>query len=220
MTHVVHPYAHRIGILRDWRSRWFRSGKEYRKILREDVLLRAFLEKHLKGLSVASVEIERGGKETKIILKTARPGMLIGRQGEGTQRIKVAIAKFLSKNKIEMKEFRLEVEEVRFPESNAAVVAEMMREGLERRFPFRRVLKQTMDKVMANKEVKGARFAVSGRLGGAEMSRKEEIKKGMLPLQTLRADVEFARARAVLPYGSIGVKVWIYKGEKFEQDSK
>ncbi len=217
MTHTVHPYAHRLGILRDWKSRWFGVGKEYRVALKSDVLMREYLVKKLKGFYVSSVEIERSGKVLKIIIKTARPGMIIGRQGEGTVRLKNDLNRFIFKHKISVKELRLEVEEIRSPEADASVVAQMISTGLARRLPFRRVLKQTMDKVMANKEVHGARFSISGRLGGAEMGRKEEIKKGMLPLQTLRADIDFARERAVLPYGTIGVKVWIYKGEIFSE---
>lgn len=218
MTHTVHPYAHRLGILRGWKSRWF-DGNRYRDLLRGDVLLRDFLAKRLKGFHVASIEIERSGKKIKVIVRTARPGMVIGRQGEGSAKLKTEIERFLKKNKISYDELKLEIDEVRFPESNAAVVARMVAEGLERRLPFRRVLKQAIDKVMANKGVKGVRIAISGRLGGAEMSRREEVKRGMVPLQTFRADVDFNSTRAVLSYGSIGVKVWIYKGEVFADDT-
>jgi small subunit ribosomal protein S3 len=114
-----------------------------------------------------------------------------------------------------MPEVKLDIEEVRSPESSASIVGQMVVEGLEKRMPFRRVMKQTADKVMANRDVKGVRIIASGRLGGAEMARKEETKKGRIPLQTLRADIDFAREKAVLPYGSIGVKVWIYRGEVF-----
>src|SRR3990167_1346780 len=116
-----------------------------------------------------------------------------------------------------MPEFPLDIEEVRSPESNAAIVAHMVAEGLEKRMPFRRVLKQTIEKVMANRDVLGVRIAISGRLGGAEMSRREEHKKGRIPLQTFRADIDFAREKAYLPYGVIGVKVWIYRGDIFEK---
>jgi len=220
MSHVVHPYAHRLGILRDWKSRWFRRGKEYRDSLKNDVYIYEFLKKRLKGFYAGAVEIERSGEMLKVIIKTARPGMLIGRQGEGAAHLKEELSSYMRKRKMHVKDVRIEIEEIRFPESNARVVAQMIVEGLERRLPFRRVLKQTMDKVKANKEVKGARFAISGRLGGAEMSRSEEIKSSRLPLQTFRADVEFAREIAVLPYGTIGVKVWVYKGEKFSEKSQ
>src|SRR3989338_4207199 len=189
MTHVVHPYAHRLGILRDWKSRWFARGKNYSGFLREDVLVREYLEKTLKGFYVAGIEIERNNKAMKIIVKTARPGMIIGRQGEGTIKIKAGLEKMMKKSKISASGVRIEIEEVRFPETNAAVVGHMIVEALSKRLPFRRILKQTLDKVMANKRVLGARIEVSGRLGGAEIARSESLKRGMIPLQTLRADV-------------------------------
>lgn len=219
MTHVVHPHALRLGIIRGWKSRWF-SRRQYKELLRSDVLLREFLEKHLKGMHVSSIEMERKSDSLKIIVKTARPGILIGRQGEGSTRLKEKIERFLRKKKLFSDNVRLDIEEVRFPEANAAVVAGMVAEALERRLPFRRVLKQTADKVMANKSVKGVRIALSGRLGGAEMGRREEVKQGMIPLQTLRADIDFARARAVLSYGTIGVKVWVYKGDVFSENQE
>lgn len=221
MTHNVHPYAHRLGIIRDWKSRWFNTGKKYKEFLRIDVLLREYLTKRLRGFYIASIEMERNGDMLKVIVKTARPGMIIGRQGEGSQKLKKEIQKFVTKLNSSATEIKLEIEEVRFPESNAAVVGHMIAEALEKRLPFRRILKQSIEKVMANKQVKGARIALSGRLGGAEMGRKEEVKRGRIPLQTFRADVDFARERATLPYGTIGIKVWIYKGDIFaDQDQR
>lgn len=220
MSHVVHPYAHRLGIIRDWKSRWFGVGAEYATLLKSDVLLRRFLEKRLHGMYVGAVEIERNGKVFRLILKTSRPGMLIGRSGEGSIRLKHDIEKFLRSRKLYSGDLRLDIEEVRSPESSAAIVAQMVVEGLEKRMPFRRVLKQTADKVMAVRDVQGVRIAISGRLGGAEMSRSEEIKKGNIPLQTFRADVDFARDKAITKLtGSIGVKIWIYKGQIFTDDT-
>ena len=120
----------------------------------------------------------------------------------------------------EVPNIKIDIEEVRSPESNAAIVGQMIAEGLEKRFPFRRILKQTAEKVIANRDVKGVRIAVSGRLGGAEMSRREQLKKGRIPLQTFRADIDFAREKAYLPYGVIGIKVWIYRGKIFSQKQK
>lgn len=223
MTHVVHPYSQRLGIIRDWKSRWFvRDQKQYREYLKADTVLREWLKKRLKGMYVADIEIERGAGTLRIIVKTARPGMLIGRSGEGVQKLHKEIAKKLSALKLtDSPEVKLDVEEIRNPEANAHIVAEMVVESLEKRMPFRRVLKQTVEKVIANREVKGVRIALAGRIGGAEMSRSEEIKKGRIPLQTLRADIEFARAEAYLAYtGLVGVKVWIYKGDVFEDDDQ
>lgn len=220
MTHIVHPYAHRLGIIRDWKSRWLYDKKKYKPFLRTDVLLREFLVKRLRGMYVASIEIERNNMVLRVIIKTARPGMIIGRQGDGATALKKEVQEFLRKRKTPLQEIKLDIEEVRSPESNAAVVSQMIAEGLEKRLPFRRVMKQALDKVIANRSVKGVKIALSGRLGGADMSRREKIKWGMIPLQTFRADVDFAREKAFLPYGTIGVKVWIYKGEVFSSEKK
>ncbi len=221
MTHVVHPYSHRLGIIRDWKSRWFGDKEQYKAFLKGDVLLREYLEKRLKGMYVSTIEMERGEKSLKVIIKTSRPGVIIGKSGEGSVKLKTDMLKQANRLKIEMpEEFKINIEEIRSPESNASIVSKMVAEGLEKRLPFRMVMKQTIEKVMANRDVKGAKISLSGRLGGAEMSRKEGVKRGGIPLQTFRADIDFAKERAVLPYGTIGVKVWIYKGEVFEKDKK
>jgi small subunit ribosomal protein S3 len=223
MTHVVHPYAHRLGIIRDWKSRWFAgTPKQYRENVMIDTTIRRFLKKRLRGMYITSVEIERTRQAIRVLIKTSRPGMVIGRGGEGTQKLTKEITDAIRVVKDAPKlPVKLDIEEVRSPESHAPVVAYMIAEGLEKRQTFRRVLKQTVEKVMANRDVQGVRIAVSGRLGGAEMSRQEEIKRGRVPLQTLRADIDFAREIAYLPYGVIGVKVWIYRGDIFDtKDSK
>lgn len=217
MSHTVHPYSHRLGILRGWKSKWFaHAHSQYRSFLKGDILIREYLEKRLRGNYVSEIIMERNSDSLKVIIKTSRPGILIGRQGEGTTKLKKDLTSFMEKKGLSVKNLKVEIEEVRYPDTNASIIAQMIAEGLERRLPFRRVLKQTMEKVMANKSVKGARFLIGGRLGGAEMSRKEGLKRGMVPLQTFRADIDFARERAILPYGSIGIKVWINKGEVFE----
>jgi small subunit ribosomal protein S3 len=223
MTHVAHPYSQRLGIIRDWKNRWFvRDRKTFREYLKADTLLREYLVKRLKGMYVADIEIERGQGTLHVVIKTARPGMIIGRSGEGVQRLNKDIQKKLASLKLkETPTLKLDIEEVRSPESNAQVVAQMVVEGLEKRMPFRRILKQTVDKVMATRGVEGVRIALAGRVGGSEMARYEEIKKGRVPLQTLRADIDYARDEAYLAYtGLVGVKVWIYKGEVFEEKEK
>ena len=218
MSHSVHPYSHRLGILRDWKSRWFGADKKLREYLKCDVLLREYLEKKLRGMYVSSIEIERSEKAMRVILKTSRPGMIIGRSGEGATKLRTDIQNFIKNHKlVSGQELKVDIDEVRSPESNAAIVGYMVAEGLEKRLPFRRVLKQTVDKVMANRDVQGVRIALSGRLGGADMARQEELKKGRIPLQTLRADIDFAREKAHMTYGDIGIKVWIYKGEIFKK---
>jgi len=221
MTHVVHPYAHRLGIIRDWKSRWFADKKTYTQNLRGDVLLREFLQKKLRGMYISSIQIERDQKTMKVMIHTSRPGMVIGRSGEGMQKIRTAIGKFARQTKINLPaDFKLDVVEVQNPETDAAIVAAMVAEGLEKRLPFRRVLKQAVEKTMAARGVQGAKIALSGRLGGADMARKESVKKGGIPLQTLRADIDFARERANMTYGVVGIKVWIYKGLVFDEKTE
>ena len=217
MTHVVHPYVQRIGINRDWRSRWFTTDpKQFREYLRVDAMIRKFLNVRLKGMSVDTIEIERDQKSVRIIIKTARPGLVIGRSGEGAVKLKKEIDMMFRKAKLTSKpEIKLDVEEIRSPESSASIVGQMIAEGLEKRLTFRRVMKMTIEKVMANRDVEGVKILLSGRLGGADMARREELKKGRIPLQTLRADIDFARVTARLPYGAIGIKVWIYRGQVF-----
>jgi small subunit ribosomal protein S3 len=222
MTHTVHPYAHRLGIIRDWKSRWFaKTPLEYRTNVMVDSAIRRFLKKRLRGMYVTSVEIERAQNAIRVLIKTSRPGLVIGRGGEGSQKLTKEIDALIRTVKGASKlSVKLDIEEVRSPESQSPVVAYMVAEGLEKRQTFRRVLKQTVEKVMANRDVQGVRIAISGRLGGAEMSRQEEIKRGRVPLQTLRADIDFAREIAYLPYGVIGIKVWIYRGEIFEKEKE
>ncbi len=217
MTHVVHPYVHRIGINRGWRSRWFTTDpKQFREYLRVDAMIRKFLDKRLKGMSVDTIEIERDQKSVRIIIKTARPGLVIGRSGEGAVKLKKEIDMLFRKAALTSKpEIKIDVEEIRSPESSASIVGQMIAEGLEKRLTFRRVMKMTIEKVIANRDVEGVKILLSGRLGGADMARKEELKKGRIPLQTLRADIDFARVTARLPYGAIGIKVWIYRGQVF-----
>jgi len=217
MTHVAHPYVQRLGIIRDWKSRWF-SGepKKYREYLRTDAAVRKLLEKKLRGMYVSSIEIERNQKVYRIVISTSRPGLIIGRSGEGATKLRKEVDLLMRTLKLTDKpEIKIDIEELRSPETSASIVGQMVVEGLEKRMPFRRVMKQTAEKVMANRDVKGVRIIASGRLGGAEMARKEELKRGRIPLQTLRADIDFSRETAILPYGTIGVKVWIYRGDIF-----
>jgi small subunit ribosomal protein S3 len=221
MSKIVHPYAHRLIILRDWKSRWFADPKKYCLYLKGDVLLREYLEKKLRGMYVSSVEIERSEKTTRFIIKTSRPGLIIGRNGEGATKLKEDILKKMEKLCLKRPEdFKLEIFEITNPEADAAIVAYMIAEGLEKRMPYRRVIKQIIEKVMSARGVEGARVLLSGRLGGAEIARSEELKRGSIPLQTFRADIDFKRERAVLPYGTIGVKVWIYRGKIFAEKGK
>ena len=221
MSQVSHPYGYRLVTLRDWKSRWFSSKQnQYRDLLRADVLIREFLEKRLKGMFVSDIEFERGRKATRLLLHTSRPGMLIGRSGDGATKLRTDILKFMRRNSIDIPtDFKIDIVEVQEPEANAMIVAQMIEESLRRRMPFRRVIKQMIEKVMAMKSVKGARIVVSGLVGGsASMSRKEQVKRGPIPLQFIRADIDYA-ALPVAQMG-IGIKVWINKGDSLELEAK
>jgi small subunit ribosomal protein S3 len=216
MTHTVHPYSHRLGIIRDWKSRWFGVKNKYKEFLKSDVLLREYLEKKFRGFYVSNVEMERGEKVLRIIIETSRPGMIIGRSGDGAVKLKADILKFIARNKLSTGgEVKVDIKEIKSPESNASIVAQMIADGLEKRLPFRRVVKQMVEKVMANRDVKGVRVILSGILGGNSMARTEMIKKGRVPLQTFRADIDYSQCTARLTLGAVGVKVWIYKGDIF-----
>ncbi len=221
MSKIVHPYAHRLVILRDWKSRWFATDKKYQAYLQGDVLLRLFLERKLRGFYVSSIEMERSQKSTRLIIKTSRPGMIIGRSGESMVRLRGDVMKFLKKNNIVIpEELKIDIIEVTNPDADAKIIGFAIAEGLEKRMPYRRVLKTIVEKIMSARGVKGARIVIGGRLGGAEIARTEEIKRGSIPLQTFRADIDFAKEKAHLPYGDIGIKVWIYRGQIFEKDNK
>lgn len=225
MTHRVHPYIFRIGQTKGWKSRWF-SRRKFPLYLWEDLALRHELEERLRQSHVEGIEIERFPRLLHVIVKAARPGLIIGRGGEGAEKLKQTIQRFLKKlerrfgDVEEKRELKLTIEEVRIPESYAAIAAQMVVDEIEKRVMFRRVLKRALDKVAAAKEVKGVKIALKGRLDGAEMARYEWAKRGRIPLQTLRADVDYAGKTAHTTYGTIGVKVWIYKGDIFENKVK
>jgi len=216
MGHKVNPTGLRLGITTTWKSRWF-SDKDYTKKLKEDVQIRDFVMKKWKAAAIADVEIERNAATIKLIIKTSRPGVLIGRGGTGIGDMGDIIKKkFFAGKKTDLK---IEAQEIRQFEENASLVAQNVAEQMEKRIPFRRILKSSLDQVEKNRNVKGVKIEVSGRLGGAEMSRREWLSRGTVPLHTLRADIDFSKATAYTTYGTIGVKVWIYKGEVFNNDN-
>lgn len=213
MGQKINPRGLRVGVTTNWKSRWF-SKKEYAKQLREDIEIRRMIESRLRNAAIGSVEIERSSGVVKIIIKTARPGIIIGRGGTGIEDLKKLIKeRFFKVRKIDLK---VEIEEIKISEENAMVLAQNIAEQIEKRVPYRRVLKGIIDQAMEGRKIKGIKIEVAGRLGGAEISRREWLSKGMLPLHTLRADVDFAKIGAKTTYGMIGVKVWVYRGEKFE----
>ena len=218
MGQKTHPMALRIGIFRGWASKWF--ALDYKERLREDILLREWLRKRLRRSFVNEILIDRSGATIKVHISTSRPGMLIGRGGAGIEELKRTVLKKLEelrKQKVNPVDIRIEVQEARNADSQAALVAQSVAEQLERRLPFRRVLKRTLERTMASPGVGGARIAIAGRLGGSDMSRREWIADGKVPLHTFRADVDFAQETAYTTWGTIGVKVWLYKGEVFKE---
>ena len=219
MGRKVHPFIFRMGIVNNWKSRWF-NRKKYKNLLEQDIKLRDFVMKKLSKASINLVEIERSANLLNIIIATSRPGLVIGRGGSGIEDLKQELKKIVRQNDPESAktEIRLEVEEIRQPNSKAAIVAQDMATQIEKRMPYRRVIKQSLDKIMQNHEVQGAKIMVKGRLNGAEIARKEWLKKGRISLQTLRANIDYAQATAYTTYGTIGIKVWICKGEVFDED--
>lgn len=212
MGQKTSPTSFRIGINKDWSSRWF-SRRKYEEYLKDDIAARNFLNKKLKNMAVDRIELERSADSLNIIIYTARPGLIIGRGGTGAEELKIALNKLLKKKMA----VRLEIQEIKNPESSASIMAESIVDQIEKRVPYRRVMKQAISKIMANKDVQGVKVQIGGRLDGAEIARSEHLEEGSLPLQTLRADIDFARATAMTTYGTVGVKVWIYKGEVFEK---
>ncbi len=215
MGQKISPTSLRLGIHKDWASRWF-GGSKYVGFLKDDVAVRAFLGKRLKNMAVDRIDIERGNDAVRITIYTARPGLIIGRGGTGAQELQAAIAKLLKKQNVSA---HLDIQEIKNPDASAAIVAESIIDQIEKRIPYRRILKQTLAKIISNREVKGAKIRLSGRLDGAEIARTEHLEEGSLPLQTLRANIDFAKATAVTTYGTVGVKVWIYKGEVFDREA-
>jgi len=214
MGHKVNPIGFRIGITQDWKSKWF-SKREYKKNLKDDIEIRSGISKKWKAAFISDVEIERSAKMIRVVIKTARPGVLIGRGGSGIEDIKNYVQNnfFQSNKNINLK---VDIQEVKSMEESAAIIAQNIADQLEKRMPFRKVMKSSLEQISKNKKIKGVKISLSGRLGGAEMSRREWAAKGTLPLHTMRADIDFYRATAYTTYGTLGVKVWLYKGEVFE----
>ena len=240
MAHKVHPKIFRIKEISDWNSRGF-YNRNLAKYLEEDFKIRELIRKRLKDCALDSIEIERFPGKINVIINTARPGLIIGRGGRGAEEIRKNLEKeiFLSASSFKPKkntysleegtkraslkkenrklpEIKIEIKGIREIWASPNLVVEWIAQRLEKRIHFRRVIKQTMDKIMSVKTVKGARIEVSGRLGGAEIARREWLQKGNLPRQTIRANIDYGSGFARCSYGVIGVKVWIYKGEKFE----
>lgn len=214
MGHRVHPKAYRIREMSDWDSRGF--YKKPAKLLEEDFKVREFLKEKLSRVGIEKIEIERFSNKLNIIISSARPGLIIGRGGEGVELLKKELEqKVLDKDIGGKKELRIEIREIRDPWTSASLSAQWVAQQIEKRVAYRRVLKRALSKIVSHKEIQGARIQLSGRLNGAEIARREWLGSGKLPRQTIRADIDYALVEAFCNYGVIGVKVWIYKGEKF-----
>jgi len=218
MAHKVHPKSFRIKGTEDWNIRGF-YGKKMPQYLEEDFLIKDFLRNKLSEASVSSLEIEHSANKLNIIIESARPGIIIGRGGGGVEELKKAIELKIQR-KIKggtKREIRIEIREMKNPWISAPLVAQWAAQQIEKRIPFRQVLKKGIERVMQNKEVKGIRMELSGRLNGVEIARKEWLRQGRLPRNTIRADIDYNQHEAHCTYGAIGIKVWIYKGEKFDK---
>ncbi len=209
MGQKVHPTGFRLGIIKDWEAHWF-AEKEYTRLLHEDISLRKMIQQQLKDASVSRIEIERSANQIVVTIHTAKPGIVIGKSGAKVEELRHKLEEKTGKK------VRVNINEIRQPELDANLVARSIAEQLERRVAFRRAMKQAVTRSM-QRGAKGVKVIVSGRLGGAEMSRREREVAGKVPLHTLRADIDFGIAEALTTFGVIGVKVWIYKGEVLPQ---
>lgn len=217
MGQKVHPKGLRLGIIKSWDGRWY-ADRGYSELLHEDILIRRFIKEELADAGVSQIEIEKTANRVKVIIHTSKPGIVIGRRGAGVDELKVKLEKLVNSlgekgpGKLTKKQVQVSIQEIKQPDLDAKLVAKNVAAQLAKRFPFRRAMKQAIDRSL-RAGAKGIKIACSGRLGGAEIARSEGQKAGKIPLHTLRADIDYALTEAFTTYGQIGVKVWIYKGE-------
>lgn len=210
MGRKVHPVGFRLNVTKNWESRWFAKGKDYRENLTQDFAIRKLIYKDAEKAGVSRIEVERFPGKVKVVVHTAKPGILIGRKGESVKKIRTDLEALTGK-KID-----LEIKEIKSPDVDALLVAQNLAGQIERRVSYRRAMKRALQQAM-RQGAQGIKVEVQGRLSGAEMARSVWLREGRVPLQTLRADIEFARSEALTTYGRIGVKVWVYKGEVLAQ---
>jgi small subunit ribosomal protein S3 len=208
MGHKVNPTGIRLGITKDWTSKWFANSKNYPEFLRTDLNVRSFLQKKLAQASVSRIQIERPARNARITIHTARPGLVIGKKGEDIEKLRREVSDMMNVP------VHINIEEVRKPELDATLVAQSIAQQLEKRIMFRRAMKRAVGNAM-RLGAQGIKINVAGRLNGAEIARSEWYREGRVPLHTLRADIDYGFAEAVTTYGVIGIKVWIFKGEVF-----
>lgn len=208
MGQKADPHGLRIGIIRSWPSVWFARGRKYREFFLDDVRIRIFIRERLKDAGISEIDIERG-KDTLVTIRTSKPGVVIGKQGAAIEELRSELEKRFSGS------FRVDIREVRNPDADAEVIAETIKGQIERRMPYRRAAKMALEKAMQGSAL-GIKISVAGRLNGVEIARRELFREGNVPLQTLRANVQYAVRHAVTKYGTIGVCVWVYKGMVFK----
>lgn len=223
MGQKIKPTSLRLGVIGDWNARWFPKRLEFRTLLEEDVLLRKLIDEKIGQAGIDRVVIERVGDSCRVYIKAAKPGLIIGRSGKGIEDLKKLIEKKLNalriKNKLKkVTGLSLNIEELKRTDISASVEAQNMAKEIERRMPFRRIMKKHLEGILQHREVKGGKIRMGGRLNGAEIARNETLSKGTIPLQTLRANIDYGEATAFTTYGTIGIKVWINKGEVFSKD--
>lgn len=210
MGQKVNPNGFRLGITHTWKSTWFaKSGRKYRELFLEDTRVRRYIHDRLKDAGISKIEIDRS-KKVFVIIHTSKPGVVIGKQGAAIEKLSQDLSRTFGKN------FEVNIQEVRNPDMDAEVIAEAIAGQLQRRMPYRRAAKMAIEKAM-QAGAKGIKISVSGRLNGAEIARSEFFKDGNIPLQTLRANVQFARRHAATTYGTLGIKVWVYSGMVFKK---
>lgn len=227
MGQKIQPFSYRLGIINNWTSRWMPKNLKFKHQLEEDVIIRKIVNEKIGLAGIVRIEIERGTDNNyKVFIKAAKPGLVIGRGGKGIEELSKAIeqrlkALFEKRGKKDAKlSLSLNVEELKRSEISAQYIGQCIAWDLEKRLPFRRTIKKYLESIMQNREVQGAKIKLSGRLDGAEIARREWLAKGKLPLQTLRANIDFGEVTAFNSYGTIGVKVWIYKGDVFKKANK
>ena len=213
MGQKVHPTGIRLGIVKDWSSKWYADSASFPEYIRQDHVVREFIKKKLKDASVSRISIERPAKKANITIHTARPGIVIGKKGEDIEKLRAEVAHMVG---MKIQDVRINIAEVRKPELDAQLVAEGIAQQLERRVMFRRAMKRAVTNTM-RVGAEGIKVKVGGRLNGAEIARSEWYREGRVPLHTLRADIDYGFAEAHTTYGVIGVKVWIFKGEVFDK---
>jgi small subunit ribosomal protein S3 len=207
MGQKVHPYGFRVGYIYDWKSRWFVNKKEFPKLILEDRKIRQFIKKALSSAAVSKIEIERTSEKVKVVIFSARPGMIIGHRGSEIEKLKEEL------HSITQKEAEIEIKEVKNPNIDAQLVAENIAFQMEKRIPHKRAMKKSVQSAL-DSGAQGVKIICGGRLGGAEIARRESYRIGKIPAQTMRAEIDYGFAEALTTYGLIGVKVWIYKGDR------